>query len=148
MPKYLFRSLILLAVAVVVFGFSLRTLAHSGGTDSQGGHNGPDGYHYHHGYPPHQHPNGECPYDFQDNVDHSDRSSSSSTSRSSSLSDDSTPWYVIALAVFALFFLSFGVPSLLAVYLGKDEKSVGCLSWVIFLVLLLIISLLFKNCIL
>ena len=37
---------------------------HSGGTDAQGGHhdrkNG--GYHFHHGKPAHQHPNGVCPY--------------------------------------------------------------------------------------
>ncbi len=38
--------------------------AHSGRTDSKGGHydrkNG--GYHYHHGYPAHDHPDGKCPY--------------------------------------------------------------------------------------
>ncbi len=38
--------------------------AHSGRTDSKGGHydrkNG--GYHYHHGYPAHDHPGGKCPY--------------------------------------------------------------------------------------
>lgn len=38
--------------------------AHSGRTDGRGGHhdrqNG--GYHFHHGYPAHYHPNGECPY--------------------------------------------------------------------------------------
>lgn len=47
--------------------------AHSGRTDSYGGHyNHSTGeYHYHHGYPAHQHPNGECPYDFHDNTDHS-----------------------------------------------------------------------------
>lgn len=40
--------------------------AHPGGTDSSGGHyNRSTGkYHYHHGYSAHQHPNGECPYDF------------------------------------------------------------------------------------
>lgn len=40
--------------------------SHSGRTDSNGGHNGPGGYHYHHGYPEHQHINGVCPYDFDD----------------------------------------------------------------------------------
>lgn len=42
--------------------------AHSGRTDSSGGHyNHTTGeYHYHHGYPAHQHPNGVCPYDFDD----------------------------------------------------------------------------------
>lgn len=39
-------------------------LAHPGNTDSKGGHtNRSTGeYHYHHGYPEHQHNNGECPY--------------------------------------------------------------------------------------
>lgn len=42
--------------------------AHPGGTDSNGGHyNRKTGeYHYHHGYPEHQHTNGKCPYDFKD----------------------------------------------------------------------------------
>jgi hypothetical protein len=40
-------------------------LAHSGGTDSKGGHwNRSTGeYHYHHGYSAHQHENGICPYE-------------------------------------------------------------------------------------
>lgn len=42
--------------------------AHPGGTDSNGGHtNHSTGqYHYHHGYPEHQHTNGICPYDYDD----------------------------------------------------------------------------------
>ena len=41
------------------------TLAHSGGTDSNGGHydRSTGEYHYHHGYPAHQHINGVCPYE-------------------------------------------------------------------------------------
>lgn len=43
--------------------------AHSGRTDSQGGHrdnknkSGLGSYHYHHGYPAHLHTNGVCPYE-------------------------------------------------------------------------------------
>ena len=53
--------LVLLAL-LLLFG---AALAHSGGTDSKGGHwNHSTGeYHYHHGKPAHQHPNGICPYD-------------------------------------------------------------------------------------
>lgn len=42
--------------------------AHSGRTDANGGHyNRSTGeYHYHHGYPEHQHENGICPYSFED----------------------------------------------------------------------------------
>jgi hypothetical protein len=38
--------------------------AHSGGTDAQGGHHDRKhgGYHFHHGMPAHQHPDGICPY--------------------------------------------------------------------------------------
>lgn len=45
--------------------------AHSGGTDENGGHydHSTGEYHYHHGYPAHQHPNGRCPYAFDDNTD-------------------------------------------------------------------------------
>lgn len=44
--------------------FSIPTSAHSGGTDSNGGHyNHSTGeYHYHHGYSAHQHIDGVCPY--------------------------------------------------------------------------------------
>ena len=50
--------LLLLALPLAVF-------AHPGRTDSNGGHyNRETGeYHYHHGYPAHQHPNGVCPYE-------------------------------------------------------------------------------------
>ena len=43
---------------------SVSALAHSGGTDSQGGHtdHSTGEYHYHHGYPPHDHIDGRCPY--------------------------------------------------------------------------------------
>ena len=39
--------------------------AHPGRTDASGGHwdNSTGEYHYHHGYPAHQHENGICPYD-------------------------------------------------------------------------------------
>ena len=44
------------------------TFAHPGKTDSNGGHyNCATGeYHYHHGYPAHQHANGICPYNYVD----------------------------------------------------------------------------------
>ena len=44
------------------------TLAHPGRTDSKGGHyNRTTGaYHYHHGYPEHQHTNGVCTYSYDD----------------------------------------------------------------------------------
>lgn len=45
---------------------AIAVSSHPGRTDSNGGHyNRSTGeYHYHHGYPAHQHLNGICPYDF------------------------------------------------------------------------------------
>lgn len=54
--------------------FLFTANAHSGKTDYQGGHhdNINGGYHYHHGYPEHQHINGECPYDMDDQTNHTE----------------------------------------------------------------------------
>lgn len=53
---------------VAALVFCLWAEAHPGKTDSRGGHyNRTTGvYHYHHGYPEHQHTGGVCPYDFDD----------------------------------------------------------------------------------
>lgn len=56
-------------IAVFVILMPSVALAHSGGTDANGGHHdynnvsGLGSYHYHHGYSPHLHENGVCPYD-------------------------------------------------------------------------------------
>ncbi len=54
----------LLFTMFVVLLLSITVCAHSGGTDSKGGHyNRSTGeYHYHHGKPAHDHPGGVCPY--------------------------------------------------------------------------------------
>lgn len=72
------RTLLLTIILLFVLS-SVTVYAHPGKTDAQGGHydhqNG--GYHYHHGYPEHQHSNGLCPYNYEDNTDstqHSDAS--------------------------------------------------------------------------
>ncbi len=56
---------LLLCICVLTSALLLPTFAHSGDTDASGGHvNHSIGkYHYHHGKPAHQHPNGVCPYD-------------------------------------------------------------------------------------
>lgn len=66
---------------------SPNVLAHSGKTDANGGHydRSTGEYHYHHGYPAHQHYDMDgdgiidCPYDFDDKTDHSSRSDSGSS---------------------------------------------------------------------
>lgn len=71
--KHLF--ILVLTVMITVFAasyqfseFTMNVSAHSGRTDSSGGHHdyknksGLGSYHYHHGYPAHLHTNGICPY--------------------------------------------------------------------------------------
>lgn len=57
-------KLILITLLIILIILSTISLSHSGRTDSSGGHNSPSGYHYHHGYPAHQHTNGICPYNY------------------------------------------------------------------------------------
>lgn len=66
------------AVSVLLLLLSVPVSAHSGKTDASGGHydSSTGEYHYHHGYPAHQHTNGKCPYDYKDKTDHSSGSSS------------------------------------------------------------------------
>ncbi len=54
-----------LAIFAIALMMNLNAAAHSGRTDSQGGHNDHinGGYHFHHGESPHQHPNGICPFE-------------------------------------------------------------------------------------
>lgn len=61
------RFIVICVVALSVF---LTAYGHSGGTDKNGGHyNRQTGeYHYHHGYPEHQHYNGVCPYYSKNNT--------------------------------------------------------------------------------
>lgn len=83
------RQFTILLVCVIVSVMLMSTaLAHSGRTDSNGGHynRSTGAYHYHHGYPAHQHPGGICPYSYDDQT--SGRSDGSGDTLSSSLSAD------------------------------------------------------------
>lgn len=100
---------------------SPTVLAHSGKTDANGGHydRSTGEYHYHHGYPAHQHYDmdgdgvADCPYDFDDKTDHSSRSDSGSSHAVQSTprpspqkSDDSKAKHIstgviVVLAIFA-----------------------------------------------
>ena len=64
MKKRVFLILLLLLVVFIPI-LSFPSFAHSGGTDSKGGHYDRDtgDYHYHHGHPAHDHPGGVCPYE-------------------------------------------------------------------------------------
>lgn len=61
--RALLRFLLILSLVVILLQ-PLSAYAHSGGTDSSGGHynHNTGDYHYHHGFPAHEHPGGKCPY--------------------------------------------------------------------------------------
>lgn len=84
------RTLLLLCCCLFLL-FPFSASAHPGRTDANGGHydSSTGEYHYHHGYPAHQHTNGVCPYDFDNKTGQNSGSSSSSsksTGNSSSVS--------------------------------------------------------------
>ena len=62
------RKIISFALSAILLLCATPLYSHSGRTDSSGGHrdnnnvSGLGSYHYHHGYGPHLHPNGVCPY--------------------------------------------------------------------------------------
>lgn len=73
------RILSLWIAGLVLLILVVPTFAHSGGTDGEGGHrdSSTGEYHYHHGYPAHQHTDGICPYDFEDKTGQNSGTSSS-----------------------------------------------------------------------
>ena len=73
----------ILIVLILLLLLPISVSAHGGKTDSDGGHtdHSTGEYHYHHGYPAHDHKDmdgdgiKDCPYEFDDNTDHSPGSS-------------------------------------------------------------------------
>lgn len=67
--KQLWKKIILFTMMFSLILQGTISNAHSGRTDASGGHHdyknasGLGSYHYHHGYGPHLHPNGSCPYE-------------------------------------------------------------------------------------
>jgi hypothetical protein len=59
------KKAIIVILVIVVLAIPVLAFAHSGGTDSDGGHTDKSTgeYHYHHGYSAHLHLDGVCPYD-------------------------------------------------------------------------------------
>ena len=92
MKNYLKKFLI--SLGILALFFSNVAFAHSGRTDSRGGHkdnknkSGLGSYHYHcGGYPAHLHSNGVCPYTSTPNTNNNSNSSSYNSSSSSSSSN-------------------------------------------------------------
>lgn len=72
------RYLIPILACILLFSCCTAAYAHPGATDANGGHYDAETgeYHYHHGYPAHQHTDGKCPYDFDDRTGWNSGSSS------------------------------------------------------------------------
>ena len=96
--KFLFFTTLLLFLLLII-----AVSAHPGRTDGAGGHtdHSTGEYHYHHGYPAHQHTNGECPYDFDDKTNHS-----STKNDNVSFSDFAVIPFLIGLLVVVLMWFS------------------------------------------
>ena len=66
------RIFSLLLSAALLLLFPASVFAHAGRTDANGGHFdlSTGEYHYHHGFPAHQHTDGYCPYNFEDETEY------------------------------------------------------------------------------
>ncbi len=108
MKKRLLCAICCLLCVVVAY-------AHPGRTDSNGGHyNRSTGeYHYHHGYPAHQHTGGVCPYDHDDrtgwNSGTSGGSSASNVTRTEPQNADTDHGFQISPALVISLFLLLGI---------------------------------------
>ena len=78
-------SIFILSLIIICCSSSL-VLAHSGRTDSKGGHYNRDTgeYHYHHGFPEHDHPDDVCPYDSNNEQASSNTTTEKETSKKTS----------------------------------------------------------------
>ena len=86
------RIAVLLVAVSMIVTLPIVALAHPGRTDSSGGHtdHSTGEYHYHHGYPAHDHYDidgdgrPDCPYNFQDRTSQNSGSSGNSTNSGNS----------------------------------------------------------------
>lgn len=88
------RFLFLVVVLILLLLMPSVVFAHGGKTDNEGGHfdDSTGEYHYHHGYPAHQHTDGECLYNFDDQTGRNSGTATGTTEHSdiSEESDDSS----------------------------------------------------------
>lgn len=124
---------IILLVLLMVLTMSSLLYAHQGRTDSNGGHyNRNTGeYHYHHGYPAHQHPNGICPYNTNHNntnitknndYDNTTSSNQSDTS-SKNITDSSDKYSIEEFIAYSIMALVFGFPTYVVIKEAIEYKK-------------------------
>ena len=97
----------------------VSSAAHAGRTDSNGGHrdSSTGEYHYHHGYPAHQHENGICPYDYDD------KTGVNSGSSSHSESDDAVAEPVENKSYSSALYLLGGAAGVSLLYASNKKRS-------------------------
>ena len=112
---------VLLSLLIIASSVTAAS-AHPGRTDANGGHyNRSTGeYHYHHGYPEHQHENGICPYDFDDRTGYN----SGNSGTGENLSTSSSPTTSVS---------------------RQKEPGVSVLEWIIIFVLGLSSAVMYLN---
>ena len=108
----------LLVVLLVCLAFTCTAFAHSGRTDSSGGHHdyknvsGLGSYHYHHGYSAHLHKNGVCPYAIStDTTSNNYKSSVSNTKKVNSTNTYTKPVEKTQLTDIKAYINEFYIPS-------------------------------------
>lgn len=117
------KKIILLASSLILFLFTTFTaFAHPGRTDSAGGHwNHSTGeYHYHHGYPEHQHPNGICPYRINNSTSSNISSTTENTNNNIPSEDDSSEKNINKF-IFTIIFVA--IAGGLFIYYRNQKKS-------------------------
>lgn len=115
------RRILSICIALLtIFLLPAVAFAHPGQTDEDGGHydRSTGEYHYHHGYPAHQHTGGQCPYDFDDRTGwNSGPSASKSDTKFFDWSDPSNSWGIILL------FCVLPLPILFGIFIISDKRK-------------------------
>ncbi len=113
--KCLIIGMILLIFSIALSVFPCFVSAHPGRTDSAGGHydRSMGEYHYHHGYPAHQHENGVCKYNFDDQTNSNNNQTNSNNNtgikKASSNTESNERYKFIIILIFAAGLFVFAV---------------------------------------
>lgn len=91
-------------IFIIIMRFDISAAAHSGRTDENGGHydNKKQSYHYHHGQPAHQHPNGECPYNKSENSEVTETVAPPERKDSNKTKDGKFDWIIFFVSVICI----------------------------------------------
>lgn len=148
MKKYI---LALVTVVLLLTIMPILAFAHSGKTDSNGGHtdHSTGEYHYHHGYPAHQHPGGKCPYNSDNKTNSSTSSSNGSSgynnSYASSSSNSNTNWLIIVIGAASVTLICAGVIIGSREIVDKLHETVGKILFGVWIAAIFVAIVCFVN---